>query len=161
MAIKSVREINFFQTLGDNQLKFTLCNSKFNKTNDEILCFIDSLIKIVQKQSNGKNISDLIPVEEHYFTGLSKKLENGISKKTDVLPLTFIEAVNLHNILDYFENHYDSFIEYAAVQEEFASKFAGFVETPAAFYNVIYDIKNDIEFKLGEMVTHSYKLTHK
>lgn len=157
MTIKSVREINFFQSLRDRELSFSFCTCKLDRPDEEIFSFICSIVKMAENELTDNEIFELNHMEAPLIASLLNTLEAQKSETTNNLKLTFIQAIYLHNILDYFENHYNTFAEYINADH----KLEHFLLVPAAYYNSISSIKNHIEFKLGEMVTHSYKLKHK
>jgi hypothetical protein len=160
MTIKSVREINFFQTLRDRELSISFYNTRLNNTNEQIGCFIHYLIKVIQEEIKKDQISQLANMEKECVASLVNKVELETLNKDKILNLTFLETIHLHNILDYFENNYDIFKAHVK-KAEISHELADFIDMPATFYNTISNMKNEIELKLGEMVTYSYKFKHK
>ncbi|ERI93560.1 hypothetical protein HMPREF1982_01644 [Clostridiales bacterium oral taxon 876 str. F0540] len=150
MTIKSVREISYFQSLRDREVRITF---------GESLNFISYVIGIAKEEMEKSNCDELTHMEKDCITSLLTKLENQVSKETEKVNLTFIEAVHLHNILEYFENNYDFFKEYVE-NKSIPHQLANFILLPASYYSTIFTIKDKLEYKLGYLAAHSYKYNH-
>ncbi|MBL4937360.1 hypothetical protein JK636_16655 [Clostridium sp. YIM B02515] len=151
MTIKSVREISYFQTLRDREVRITF---------GESLHFISNVIGIANEEMEKNQCNELTHMEKECITTLLNKLQNQVSKETEKVNLTFIEAVHLHNILEYFENNYDLFKEYVQDKNTY-NQLTSFILVPASYYSTIFTIKNKLEYKLGYLAAHSYKYKHK
>lgn len=156
MAIKSVREISFFQTLRDRELNLTLCSLGDDETYDKVAHFMHYLAALARKEMEQNQNSELSHMEKECINSLIRKLEVDNSNS---LNLSFMEAIHLHNVLDFFENNYESFKK-ITTDSKVSNHLATLALMPSNYYNTIFTLKNKIENKLGEMVTNSYKFKH-
>lgn len=186
MIIKSVREISFFQNLRDKDINLCFCNFVPDMGNEETVHFLHYLVSIAKDSLTENSGSHLEQLDRDCLNDLSEKLEKHtsdmISNYTHVkgtveafknhsccmhalqisgkVSLTFVELINLYNVLDYFENNYESFKAYTK-NNDIPHQILKFALTPQAYYKSIYNIKNNLEHKLGELIVTAYKANNK
>lgn len=183
MVIKSVREISFFQNLRDKELKLCFCNFMPDKNNEETVHFINFLVSIAKNHLAEKDNSYLEQLDKDCLNSLAKKLEkhtldmrnnyNHVRGTVEAfknntccvhalqisgnVTLSFVELINLYEILEYFENNYEAFKNYIK-NTTIPHQLINFSLTPSAYYNALYSIKDNLENKIGELVVNSYKI---
>jgi hypothetical protein len=160
MSIKSVREITYFKTLRDREINLSFCNLGQNKTKEELCYFVGYLTMLAKEEKERSEQIQLAHMEKDCITALTQKLEKQLNESSGDVKLTFIETVHLHSILDYFENNFDGFRSYIK-NKNIPHHLTPFILAPSNYYNTIFNLKNRIEYKLGELVVNSYKFKHK
>lgn len=186
MAIKSVREISFYQNLKNKDISLCFCGFTPDKTNEEIVHLIHYLVSIAKYSIDGNLEPNLEHLDKDCLSSLLTKLDKHIlemkNNYTHVkgtveafknqgccihallisgkVSLSFIELVNLYHVLEYFENNYENFKAYIR-NNVVPHQLISFTLVPAVYYNCIYNIKNNLERKLGELIVNSYKLKNK
>lgn len=156
MSIKSVREINYFQTLRDREINISFCNLNRDKTAEDLRTFVTYLVNTAKDELEKNDANQLTHMEKDCITALHSKFQD----KTEEINLTFLETVHLHSILDYFESNYNKFEEHTK-NKSVPHQLTPFVLFPANYYNALFRLKNKIEYKLGELVANSYKFKYK
>jgi len=156
MAIKSVREINYFQTLRDREINISFCSINQDKATEDLRSFVTYLVNTAKDELEKNDTTQLTHMEKDCITALHSKLQD----KSEELNLTFLETVHLHSILDFFESNYDKF-EKNTKNKSVPHQLTRFVLFPANYYNALFKLKNKIEYKLGELVANSYKFKYK
>lgn len=156
MAIKSVREISFFQTLGDRELDLSFLNSVPEKTNEEIANFTYYLAEIVKKEIAGAKNPQLAYMKIECINSLLKKLNPEEISSKEIIKLTVVEIIHLHDLLEYFENNYDIFRSYAK-ECNISQELDSFIAAPANYFSTIFHIKNNLEYTLGQCIIKEYK----
>jgi len=160
MAIKSVREISFFQTLRDRELKLSFLNSVPEKTNEEIAHFTYYLINMAKEEIIKLPNSQLMYMEPDCINSLSTKLHPEALKNKETINLSVIEIIHLHNLLEHFENNFDKVKEYTKINN-IPHQITAFIVVPASYFSTISHIKNNLEHKLGESIVKDYKFKHR
>lgn len=183
MPIKSVREISFFQNLRDKDLSLCFCNFVPNKSSEEVVHFMHYLVSSARNYLSENTNSHLEQLDKDCLVALSSKLEKHVldmkNNYTHVkgtveafknqgccmhalqisgkVTLSFVELINLYNVLEYFENNYDT-LKSSTKNSNIPHQLMSFILSPSVYYNSIYSIKNNLERKLGELIVNSYKV---
>jgi hypothetical protein len=186
MAIKSVREISFFQNLRDRDISLCFCNFAPEKNSEEIVHLIHFLVSITKNELAENLNPQLEQLDKDCLISLSTKLEKHIlnmkNNYTHVkgtveafknqsccshalqisgkVTLSFVELVNLYHVLEYFETNYESFKTHIK-NNNIPHQLVSFTLIPSSFYNSINSIKNNLQHRLGELIVNSYKLKNK
>lgn len=177
MTIKSVREINFFQELRNRHISVSFCDLLPGKRNDELLHLVQHLITLASREIAEQKDIQLSHLDKDCVSSLISKFTDHSSNiiqnheilnsdfegntvkpvyETEETTLTFLETVELHKILVYFEDNHEKFKLYTE-KISISHQLTKFIITPSNYYNSILIIKNTLEHKLGEAVVNSYK----
>jgi hypothetical protein len=156
MAIKSVREISFFQSLRERELKLSFYNEVPNRTNEEVAQLTYYLVLLAKKTLDENFNSELMYMEKECIKSLFTKINPELLREKDNAYLTVIETIHLHNILGFYENCFEKFREFTK-KTIVPHQLMTFILVPETYKTTIAHIKNNLALKLGEGMASCYK----